>query len=120
MRDLKSGLWYKILALILVMTLIVPLLAACGDDDDDKTIPAEITTPASSTASTTPTITVSDKPVKIGVVADWSGPAAVIGFLADGIIAFTEWYWNEKQGGVVVLTACIWLISVPGPIIGLR
>ncbi|MDD5093342.1 MAG: ABC transporter substrate-binding protein [Dehalococcoidia bacterium] len=103
MHSLRSSLWYKAAALIIVATLLVPVLAACGDDGD-KTTPAEITAPPSTTtpATSNPAITTSDKPVKIGVIIDYSGPAALTGFLVDGVIEFAKWYWNDKQGGILV------------------
>ncbi|MFA4837315.1 MAG: ABC transporter substrate-binding protein [Dehalococcoidia bacterium] len=104
----KSSFWYKIVALILTLVLVVSVLAACGGDNGDKTATPSVTTPAATTpaittpAATTPAPTVSKEPVKIGVIVDYTGPGAVAGFLADGVIGFAEWYWNEKQGGIQV------------------
>ncbi|MFA4835335.1 MAG: ABC transporter substrate-binding protein [Dehalococcoidia bacterium] len=104
----KRRVCYQILALVLALALIVPMLTACGDDDEDKTVTPSATTPAATTpakttpAATTPAPTVSKEPVKIGVLIDYSGPAAQSGWLADCAITFAEWYWNEKQGGIKV------------------
>ena len=114
---LRQGFRVKLIALVLVLALIVPILAACGDNNEEKTATPAATTPAATTpaatkpAATTPAATTpaatkpavkSDKPVKIGVIIDYSGPAAMAGWLADGVISFADWYWNEKQGGINV------------------
>ncbi|MFA4835011.1 MAG: ABC transporter substrate-binding protein [Dehalococcoidia bacterium] len=96
----KSNLWYKVAALILVLVLIVPILVACGGGEKTPTATAIITPTATATA--TPTATpASGKPVKIGVIQDWSGPGAMAGVLTDGMLTFLEWYYNEKQGGIL-------------------
>jgi len=99
----RISLRYKIVALVLALVLIVPILAACGGDNEEKTTTPVATTPVKTTpVATTPAITKSDKPVKIGVLIDYSGPAAQSGWLADGTIGFANWYFNEKQGGIQV------------------
>ncbi|MFA4836447.1 MAG: ABC transporter substrate-binding protein [Dehalococcoidia bacterium] len=95
----KSNLWYKVAALIMVVALIVPVLAACGGGGGEDETP---TPTATATPTATPTKPVSTEPIKIGMIIDYTGPGAPAGFLADGGIAFTEWYWNEKQGGITV------------------
>ncbi|MFA4837377.1 MAG: ABC transporter substrate-binding protein, partial [Dehalococcoidia bacterium] len=115
MEKQRTGFWYKVAVLFLVLALLVPVLAACGGDDDEETptpaatasvatIPAATTPAATTPASTTPAATLPfvDDPVKIGVIIDYSGPAAMAGWLADGVIEFAKWYWNEKQGGINV------------------
>ncbi|MDD5093919.1 MAG: hypothetical protein PHV74_06020 [Dehalococcoidia bacterium] len=101
MANLKTNMLHKVITLVLMMALLAPVLTACGGDDTDKTTPAE-TAASSATPTSVPSITVSDKPVKIGVIVDYSGPSALVGFFVDGIVDFAKWYWNEKQGGILV------------------
>ncbi|MFA4837197.1 MAG: hypothetical protein WC749_14160, partial [Dehalococcoidia bacterium] len=113
----ESSFRYKLAALVLVLALIVPVLAACGDDDEAttpvKTTPAT-TTPAATTpvattptAITTPTATAIPAatqnlgPIKIGILEDWSGPGAGAGWLADGVLGLMKWQL-EKEGGLLV------------------
>ena len=76
----KSMLWYKLLALFLVLTLALIMLIACGDGGD-----SEEETPPFTTMATTETseIPVEKEPVNIGAIVSWSGAAALAGLLAD-------------------------------------
>ncbi|MFA4835005.1 MAG: ABC transporter substrate-binding protein [Dehalococcoidia bacterium] len=110
----RSKFWYKFAAPFLVLALIVPVLAACGDDEDEGTsAPTASPTVTSETKSSitpsatfsamptaTPTKTVSGEPVKIGVMTAWSGPSAVAGVLADQAIAVAQEYL-KGVGGVL-------------------
>ncbi|MFA4836472.1 MAG: ABC transporter substrate-binding protein [Dehalococcoidia bacterium] len=116
----KVGLWYKLAALFLVLALVVPILAACGDDNNKdketptpaattpaKTTPAKTTpvaqptvAPTAATPALTPTKTVSKEPVKIGVISPYSGPAAMAGLLADVAIKVVM-NQVEKMGGIL-------------------
>ena len=117
-----TSFWYKIAAFLLVVALIVPVLAACGDDNEEKTPTPSATTPAATTpvkttpaattpaattpaattpTATTPTATVSKEPIKIGVLCSWSGPAAMAGTLADAAIKLVD-KELEKKGGINV------------------
>ncbi|MFA4836444.1 MAG: ABC transporter substrate-binding protein [Dehalococcoidia bacterium] len=98
----KASFWYKVAALIMVVALIVPVLAACGGGGGDETPTPTATAKPTTTPTATPIKPVSTEPIKIGMIIDFTGPGAPAGFLADGGIAFSEWYWNEKQGGINV------------------
>ncbi|MFA4835766.1 MAG: tannase/feruloyl esterase family alpha/beta hydrolase [Dehalococcoidia bacterium] len=51
----KISFWHKAAILLLALTLIVPILAACGDDNDKETANQPANTPAATTpAATTP------------------------------------------------------------------
>jgi len=93
----KDSSWYRIGILLLVLTLIVPLLTACGsDDDDDETTSAadQATTSASSAAQTA-----GGEPVKIGVLTSWSGPTALSGsFYVDNAIKVIEKELDDMGG----------------------
>jgi peptide/nickel transport system substrate-binding protein len=47
--------WLKYAGLLMLIALIVPLVAACGDDDDATVTPAAQTTPAAPATDATPT-----------------------------------------------------------------
>ncbi|MFA4835190.1 MAG: ABC transporter substrate-binding protein [Dehalococcoidia bacterium] len=101
----KSSLWYKFTALILVLSLIIPVLAACGDNEEETATPAATikTTPtatATPISKPTPAATASSEPVKIGVVLAWSGPSAIYGALANQDIAVVDEYL-KRIGGIL-------------------
>jgi len=74
-----------LIAMVLVIALLVPTLAGCGDEEEETPSP----TPAG--------------PVKIGVIMEWSGVSAEVGLsVADPAIALMDWYINEKLGGISV------------------
>ena len=101
----KTSFCFKVASLMLVLALVVPLLAACGDND-------EATPTATSTAGTTiptvtgkPTVTVtptlSEEPVVIGGISVWSGQQAVSGtYFADPVIKVVE-KQVEERGGIL-------------------
>ncbi|MFA4837188.1 MAG: ABC transporter substrate-binding protein [Dehalococcoidia bacterium] len=116
----KVGLWYKLAALFLVLALVVPILAACGDDDEEETATPSATTPAATTPAKTtpvaqstvaptaatpvltPTKTVSKEPVKIGLLMSWSGPLAMAGTYCDQDVKIIEQQvddWGGILGG---------------------
>ena len=84
---------------LVVLSLLVLLVPACGGGEEEKT-PAPTPTPAATlTPTATPTPTPAG-PVKIGVITSWSGPAAMSGLLADQIIALVE-EQLKQMGGVL-------------------
>ncbi|MFA4836929.1 MAG: ABC transporter substrate-binding protein, partial [Dehalococcoidia bacterium] len=101
-----SSFWIKVMGIVLTLALLVPAMAACGGDDGEETATLSATTPAATTpVKTTPATTdlpFVNEPIKIGAVIDYSGPAAMAGVLADRAIAYFEWYFNERQNGIVV------------------
>ena len=106
----KSILWYKLLALIMSLALLIPVLAACGDGDEEEspiptptaTSTATTTVTATPTATSTATATPSpDKgPVKIGAIYPRSGTFAVVAILYDPILSLVEWQ-VKNQGGIL-------------------
>ncbi|MFA4837268.1 MAG: ABC transporter substrate-binding protein [Dehalococcoidia bacterium] len=110
-----STLWYKLAALVLVLALVVPVLAACGGDNKDETPTAQpaatatpIATPAAQPtampapiAKPTPTPTVSNDPIKIGILSTWSGPGAISGTLVDAGVKVVD-EQLAKKGGINV------------------
>ena len=89
-----SKVWAKFVVMLLVLALTVPLLVACDDDDDKMNTPIAAKT-------TEPTETeVSDEPVKIGILAEWTGPAAMSGLLLDRALDAVN-YKIEQQGGIL-------------------
>ncbi|MFA4835649.1 MAG: ABC transporter substrate-binding protein [Dehalococcoidia bacterium] len=113
----RKGTWCKFLAILLVLVLLVPILAACGDDDEEATPTPVATTPAATKpvatvpaatipavttpAATTPSVTTSDKPVKVGAVFSWSGYGAAASYLADATIELVN-HQVKQRGGVKV------------------
>jgi len=100
----KSSLWYKFAALLLVLALLLPILAACGEEEEKIPTPTLTTTPTptatpSQTATPTPTPTPSG-PVKIGAIMAWTGTMAMAGVLADQVIAVVE-DQVKKRGGIL-------------------
>ncbi len=101
----RSNNWYRLAALVLVLVLLVPLLAACGDDNKEtttvtatRTVTATpgATTPAPTTPPATPT---KKEPVKLGLIQAWSGGAAVVGTgYVDPIVALVEDELKEMGG----------------------
>jgi len=99
---LNKCIWYKSITLALVLVLIVLILTACGKEKGYTTTPV----PPSATASTatpTPSPTTSPTltpagPVKIGVIAPWSGPMAMSGMIIDQIIGVVENQLNNMGG----------------------
>ncbi|MFA4836928.1 MAG: ABC transporter substrate-binding protein [Dehalococcoidia bacterium] len=108
----ENSFCYKLVALIMVLALLVPVLAACGDDEEETATTPSTTTPVATTptnttpsattpAATAPTPTVSKDPVKIGVLCSWSGPAAQAGqMFATPAISLVE-YQLQKAGGIL-------------------
>jgi len=80
------------LLILMTLSLLILLVPACGGDDDD-----DETTSATSQA----TATTSNEPVKIGVLAPWSGPTAVLGaYYIDSVIKVIE-KQVEEMGGIL-------------------
>jgi ABC-type branched-subunit amino acid transport system substrate-binding protein len=102
----KSILWHKILALLLVITFFIPVLAACGDNKEETsppTSPATLTMTPTDTPVITPTPTATSVagPVKLGAINSWSGPASMSGlFFADSCIKVVEQQVKD-QGGIL-------------------
>ncbi|MFA4835160.1 MAG: ABC transporter substrate-binding protein [Dehalococcoidia bacterium] len=102
----KITFWYKVMALLLVLILIVPILAACGGDNGEKTPTPSATTPVATTpvkttpAATTPAPTVSKEPIKIGALNSYSGPIAMAGVLSDQAVAVVQ-NQLKKMGGIL-------------------
>ncbi|MDD5093924.1 MAG: ABC transporter substrate-binding protein [Dehalococcoidia bacterium] len=100
----RSTLLYKLAALVMVLVLIVPILAACGDDDEEETATPVATTPAKTTpaattpAATTPAPTVSKEPIKIGVMLPYSGQGAVASTIAEMGMKVVKKELAEKGG----------------------
>ncbi|MFA4835581.1 MAG: ABC transporter substrate-binding protein [Dehalococcoidia bacterium] len=110
----RISFWYKVLALVMVLALIIPVLAACGDDDEKTTtvpvtktaIPTATPTTATimptATATATPTAApVSTETVKLGALSAWTGDNAVAGLLTDGAVAAVEQQVKD-MGGILV------------------
>jgi branched-chain amino acid transport system substrate-binding protein len=108
-------LWYKLSAMVLVLMLLVPILAACGGGGKEVTTPSQSPSPTATSMPTatpgtatptqapspTPTATpTSNEPVKVGVIGAWSGSFAVAGLLADPVIALVE--DQVKQAGGIL------------------
>jgi len=104
----KNGSSYKFVSFVLVLILMLSVLAACGGEEE--VTPASTATPSPTavltatpsptpppTPTTTPTPSES-KPVKIGAINDWSGPAAVAGLLSDSVIPLVEEQVKEMGG----------------------
>jgi len=102
----KADLWCKVASLILVLALLVPILAACGDDDEGVTVTVtETATATAGATSTTATSTtqppLSQEPVKIAAINAWSGAAGVSGlYYADPVIEVVE-KQVEEMGGIL-------------------
>ena len=103
----------KLWLVLIVLSLLVLLVPACGGDGEEKTPTATptATTTATPTATTMPTATptatatpttsptsVISGPVKIGAIASWSGAMAVTGGLADKIIGLVEKQVKDRGG----------------------
>jgi len=94
----------RFLLILMVLSLFVVLVPACGSDDGDDDTPSAasqsttITQPTSAQRATTPT---SDEPVKIGVLIAWSGAAAMLGaYYVDSVIKVIE-KQVEDMGGIL-------------------
>jgi len=90
---------------LLVLSLLLVLLPACGGGGGEKTptVTSKPTTTATITPkpTVTPTPTTSKEPVKIGVVHDWSGAWAVSGtYYMDRLIKLIE--KQVKDGGGIL------------------
>ena len=108
----KRSLPYWFIALVLALVLIMPLLAACGKEKEKTPLPMAVpTATTSSTLTATPVITAtptvtatvtstatSSEPVKLGVIAAWSGPLAASGGLADQIMTVVEQQVKDMGG----------------------
>ena len=82
---------------LIVLSLVVVLMPACGNDDDDDGGTSTIT----STDIVTPTATgtsVSGDPVKIGAIMSWSGAQGTSGVLANPCIEYMEHVVNTSGG----------------------
>ncbi|MDD5095797.1 MAG: ABC transporter substrate-binding protein, partial [Dehalococcoidia bacterium] len=97
----RGSFWYRLAALLIVLVLLAPMLAACGDDDEETPTPAVTTPTVTTPAKTTSTVTTSDKPVKIGAVFAWSGYGAVASHMADAAITLVN-YQVQQLGGIRV------------------
>ena len=88
---------------LVVLTLFLLLVPACGGGGEEATptftgTPTATTTPAA-TQTPTPTPTPAKEPVKIGAIADWSGPAALSGiYYANPVIKTVEKQVNDMGG----------------------
>lgn len=101
-HTLERKRWLIIISMVLVLA-VVPLLTACDDDDETTSATSQptTTTSAQSTNTQPTTVTPTDKPVKIGVVAPWSGPSAMMGtFYVDQAIKVIE-KQLEDMGGIL-------------------
>ena len=94
------------LLVLVVLTLFLLMVPACGEGGEEATrtstaTPTAIVTPTATpmpTGTTTPTTTPSG-PVKIGAIQPWSGPAAMAGlFYADPVIKLVEKQVNDMGG----------------------
>jgi len=100
------------MTLFLVLALLVPILAACGDDETPTATTSEATKTTEPTKTVEPTKTAEpptttevpfvNDPVKIAVIQDWSGPMAIAGLLTEGPMELLRWWYNEKQGGLLL------------------
>ncbi|MDD5093168.1 MAG: ABC transporter substrate-binding protein [Dehalococcoidia bacterium] len=98
----RSIPWYKLAAIVLVLALLMPALVACDDDDEVESAASMATTPAETTpGATTLAPTISQEPIKIGVLCSWSGPAGIAGLLVDGVLKVVD-KELEKKGGINV------------------
>ena len=101
--------WLVVFTVLSLLLLII--LPACGGSGEKKTpeptitstpvLTATPTVTATPTATMGPTITptpTSAKPVKIGVISEWSGPLAMSGGLADQIIAVVQQQLKDMGG----------------------
>jgi len=105
----------KLWLVLIVLSLLVLLVPACGGDGEEKTPTATATTTATPTATPTATATttatptatatpttsptsVISGPVKIGAIASWSGAMAVTGGLADKVIGLVEKQVKDRGG----------------------
>jgi len=109
----KESNWgYRLVSMLLVLALLVPVLAACGDNETPTATTSEATKTTEPTKTVEPTKTAGpptttevpfvNDPVKIGVIQDWSGPMAMAGMLAQGPMELLEWWVNEKEGGLLL------------------
>ena len=102
----KHALWYKLIALILAVVVLLPILAACGGGEEEvaptTATPIPTASPApTSTPASTPTPTTSTEPIKIGAVSVWSGPQAMSGlYYADAVIKLVE-SQVKQMGGIL-------------------
>jgi len=100
----KGGIMFTrryLVILVMLLSLLVLLLPACGGDNNDgETTPAA--GQATTTTSASPTIpTTSGEPVKIGVLAAWTGPTAMLGVaFVDPLIKTVE-KQLEDMGGIL-------------------
>ncbi|MDD5093941.1 MAG: ABC transporter substrate-binding protein [Dehalococcoidia bacterium] len=91
--------WYKVAALVLVLALAASIIAACGDDEKEEALTPSASAPAATTAAaTTPTITVSNEPIKIGLLSSWSGSAGLAGFLVNDAMKIVQKQIDDRGG----------------------
>ncbi|MDD5094830.1 MAG: ABC transporter substrate-binding protein [Dehalococcoidia bacterium] len=101
----KLSFWNKSVILFLILILMIPVLAACGDDDETPTPPVTTssattpvkTAPAVTTPATT-TPTISKEPVNIGILTSWSGAAAKAGNLVDRVLKIIDKQLADRGG----------------------
>jgi len=88
---------------LIALSLLLLMIPACGGGGEEKTATPTVTSTPTATKTPTPTATPSPipaGPVKIGMLAPWSGPAATSGGLADQISALVE-DQVKNQGGIL-------------------
>jgi len=99
----KRTLLHRVVLLALVLILAVPLLVACGGDNQKTPTPTptpRLTLTLTPTPTATSTVTPFG-PVKIGIIAPWSGPGAMTGIaLVDPVVKLVEQQVKD-QGGIL-------------------
>jgi branched-chain amino acid transport system substrate-binding protein len=107
MQD-KISLFWKMVVVVVALSLLIPILAACGNNDDKEVqtptataTSSYVNTPTPMSTTVTPTPTTSTEPIKIGAITPWSGPAAVAGtYYADPSIKLVE-NQVKQMGGIL-------------------
>jgi len=99
----KRTFWYKIAAIPVVALLIMFVLLGWGDGDgaDEVSTPAAVPTTTKAQQAPTPTSTSdpsNDGPVRIGLLADWTGPTGITGPMVDEVADLVEEQVEETAG----------------------